>query len=145
MHGKVSTPLISKVDAVISLSSGSCLCITVIPQYLWDRFTSSQRGYTGYNQDIPGIMVDLYIYIQDNTKPQIVYPGYILGLVLYIQDITRVISLYHPPRQPDAGLTSVDWYLQLVEGGTPAAWAQPQRFMNRPTILWIETTGSPKR
>ena len=109
-------------------------------------------------------MVDFYIYIhkcidididididsQDipriyNTKPQIVYPGYILGLVLYIQDITRVISLYHSPRQPDAGLTSVDWYLRLVEGGTPAAWAQPQRFMNRPTILWIETTGSPKR
>ena len=60
MHGKVSTPLISKVDAVISLSSGSCLCKGDPPIFV-DRFTSSQRGYTGYNQDIPGIMVDLYI------------------------------------------------------------------------------------
>ena len=35
MHGKVSTPLISKVDAVISLSSGWEASAKVIPQYLW--------------------------------------------------------------------------------------------------------------
>jgi hypothetical protein len=35
MHGKVSTPLISKVDAVISLSSGWEASAKVIPQYFW--------------------------------------------------------------------------------------------------------------